>query len=104
MPTACQRANAKRLDAGTRKARHRSAPMWTGDRMYMWTRAGVASWSACYRDRRDRMWRAVLAFAGDPEVASDAVEGSLVLTIDPSWTRPVWSRGRTAITHEITLV
>jgi RNA polymerase sigma factor (sigma-70 family) len=27
-----------------------------------------------YRDQRDRMWRAVLAFAGDPEVASDAVE------------------------------
>jgi RNA polymerase sigma-70 factor (ECF subfamily) len=26
-----------------------------------------------YRDQRDRMWRAVLAFAGDPEVASDAV-------------------------------
>jgi RNA polymerase sigma-70 factor (ECF subfamily) len=27
-----------------------------------------------YRDQRDRMWRAVLAFAGDPEVASDAVD------------------------------
>ena len=26
-----------------------------------------------YRDQRDRMWRAVFAFAGDPEVASDAV-------------------------------
>ena len=26
-----------------------------------------------YRARGDRMWRAVLAFAGDPEVASDAV-------------------------------
>jgi RNA polymerase sigma-70 factor (ECF subfamily) len=26
-----------------------------------------------YRYQRDRMWRAVLAFAGDPEVASDAV-------------------------------
>lgn len=26
-----------------------------------------------YRDQRDRMWRAVLAFAGDPDVASDAV-------------------------------
>jgi RNA polymerase sigma-70 factor (ECF subfamily) len=26
-----------------------------------------------YRDQRDRMWRAVLAFSGDPEVASDAV-------------------------------
>jgi RNA polymerase sigma-70 factor, ECF subfamily len=26
-----------------------------------------------YRDHRDRMWRAVFAFAGDPEVASDAV-------------------------------
>jgi RNA polymerase sigma-70 factor, ECF subfamily len=26
-----------------------------------------------YRDKRDRMWRAVFAFAGDPEVASDAV-------------------------------
>ncbi len=26
-----------------------------------------------YRDQRDRMWRAVLGFAGDPEVASDAV-------------------------------
>ena len=26
-----------------------------------------------YRERGDRMWRAVLAFAGDPEVASDAV-------------------------------
>jgi RNA polymerase sigma-70 factor (ECF subfamily) len=26
-----------------------------------------------YREQRDRMWRAVLAFAGDPEVASDAV-------------------------------
>lgn len=26
-----------------------------------------------YRAQRDRMWRAVLAFAGDPDVASDAV-------------------------------
>ncbi len=26
-----------------------------------------------YSDQRDRMWRAVLGFAGDPEVASDAV-------------------------------
>jgi RNA polymerase sigma-70 factor, ECF subfamily len=26
-----------------------------------------------YRDQRDRMWRAVLAFGGDPEIASDAV-------------------------------
>ena len=26
-----------------------------------------------YRDERDRMWRAVFAFAGDREVASDAV-------------------------------
>jgi RNA polymerase sigma-70 factor (ECF subfamily) len=26
-----------------------------------------------YRDQRDRMWRAVLAFTGDPDVASDAV-------------------------------
>jgi RNA polymerase sigma factor (sigma-70 family) len=26
-----------------------------------------------YRDQRDRMWRAVLAFSGDPEVAGDAV-------------------------------
>lgn len=26
-----------------------------------------------YRDRRGQMWRAVFAFAGDPEVASDAV-------------------------------
>lgn len=26
-----------------------------------------------YRDQRDRMWRAVLAFSGDPDVASDAV-------------------------------
>ena len=26
-----------------------------------------------YREQRDRMWRAVLAFAGDPEVASDSV-------------------------------
>jgi RNA polymerase sigma-70 factor, ECF subfamily len=26
-----------------------------------------------YRDQRDRMWRAVFAFARDPEVASDAV-------------------------------
>ena len=26
-----------------------------------------------YRERGDRMWRALLAFAGDPEVASDAV-------------------------------
>jgi RNA polymerase sigma-70 factor, ECF subfamily len=26
-----------------------------------------------YREKGDRMWRAVLAFAGDPEVASDAV-------------------------------
>jgi RNA polymerase sigma factor (sigma-70 family) len=26
-----------------------------------------------YRDQRERMWRAVLAFSGDPEVASDAV-------------------------------
>jgi RNA polymerase sigma-70 factor, ECF subfamily len=26
-----------------------------------------------YRERGDRIWRAVLAFAGDPEVASDAV-------------------------------
>jgi RNA polymerase sigma-70 factor (ECF subfamily) len=26
-----------------------------------------------YRDQRGRMWRAVFAFAGDPEVASDAV-------------------------------
>ena len=26
-----------------------------------------------YRSHRDRMWRAVLAFSGDPEVASDAV-------------------------------
>jgi len=26
-----------------------------------------------YREQRDRMWRAVFAFAGDSEVASDAV-------------------------------
>src|SRR5687767_5112264 len=26
-----------------------------------------------YRDHGDRLWRAVLAFSGDPEVASDAV-------------------------------
>jgi DNA-directed RNA polymerase specialized sigma24 family protein len=26
-----------------------------------------------YREQGDRMWRAVLAFAGDPEVAKDAV-------------------------------
>jgi RNA polymerase sigma-70 factor, ECF subfamily len=26
-----------------------------------------------YRDQRDRMWRAVLAYAGDPDVAADAV-------------------------------
>jgi RNA polymerase sigma-70 factor, ECF subfamily len=26
-----------------------------------------------YRERGDRIWRAVLAFSGDPEVASDAV-------------------------------
>ena len=26
-----------------------------------------------YREQGDRMWRALLAFAGDPEVASDAV-------------------------------
>jgi RNA polymerase sigma-70 factor, ECF subfamily len=26
-----------------------------------------------YRDQRDQMWRAVLAFSGDPEVSSDAV-------------------------------
>jgi RNA polymerase sigma-70 factor, ECF subfamily len=26
-----------------------------------------------YRERGDRLWRAVLAFSGDPEVASDAV-------------------------------
>jgi RNA polymerase sigma-70 factor (ECF subfamily) len=26
-----------------------------------------------YREQGDRMWRAVLAFAGDPEVASDAI-------------------------------
>jgi RNA polymerase sigma-70 factor, ECF subfamily len=26
-----------------------------------------------YRDQRDRMWQAVLAYAGDPDVASDAV-------------------------------
>jgi len=26
-----------------------------------------------YREQGDRMWRAVLAFAGDPDVASDAV-------------------------------
>ncbi len=26
-----------------------------------------------YREQGDRMWRAVLAFAGDPEVANDAV-------------------------------
>jgi RNA polymerase sigma factor (sigma-70 family) len=26
-----------------------------------------------YRDRGERLWRAVLAFAGDPDVASDAV-------------------------------
>jgi RNA polymerase sigma-70 factor, ECF subfamily len=26
-----------------------------------------------YRDQRDRMWRAVLAFSGDPDVAADAV-------------------------------
>jgi RNA polymerase sigma-70 factor (ECF subfamily) len=26
-----------------------------------------------YRERGDRIWRALLAFAGDPEVASDAV-------------------------------
>jgi RNA polymerase sigma factor (sigma-70 family) len=29
-----------------------------------------------YREQGDRMWRAVLAFAGDPEVASDAVAES----------------------------
>jgi len=28
---------------------------------------------ALYRDDGDRLWRALLAFAGDPEVASDAV-------------------------------
>ena len=27
-----------------------------------------------YRDQRDRMWRAVFAFAGDREVATDAVD------------------------------
>jgi RNA polymerase sigma-70 factor (ECF subfamily) len=26
-----------------------------------------------YRDQRDRMWQAVFAYAGDPEIASDAV-------------------------------
>ena len=28
---------------------------------------------ALYRDDGDRLWRALLVFAGDPEVASDAV-------------------------------
>jgi RNA polymerase sigma factor (sigma-70 family) len=30
-------------------------------------------WEQLYRDRGDRLWRAVLAYSGDPEVASDAV-------------------------------
>jgi DNA-directed RNA polymerase specialized sigma24 family protein len=39
-------------------------------------RAGVsrsAEIERLYREGGDRMWRAVLAFAGDPEIASDAV-------------------------------
>jgi DNA-directed RNA polymerase specialized sigma24 family protein len=27
----------------------------------------------CYRDQGEKLWRAVLLFGGDPEVASDAV-------------------------------
>lgn len=38
--------------------------------------AGVSRWGEIerlYREGGDRMWRALLAYSGDPEVASDAV-------------------------------
>ena len=35
--------------------------------------SGRAELERLYRERRGRMWQAVFAFAGDPEVASDAV-------------------------------
>jgi hypothetical protein len=30
-----------------------------------------------YREQRDRLWRALLAFTGDPDVAGDALEGGV---------------------------
>ena len=37
------------------------------------TANGVHALEALYREDGDRLWRALLAFGGDPEVASDAV-------------------------------
>lgn len=37
------------------------------------TRVPTTDIEQLYREQGDRIWRAVLAFAGDPEVASDAV-------------------------------
>lgn len=37
------------------------------------TASGVQQIEALYRQDGDRLWRALLAFAGDPEVASDSV-------------------------------
>ena len=37
------------------------------------TANGVQALEALYREDGDRLWRALLAFGGDPEVASDAV-------------------------------
>ncbi len=37
------------------------------------TTHGAQRFEALYREDGDRLWRALLAFAGDPEVASDAV-------------------------------
>src|SRR5687768_4583333 len=37
------------------------------------TTSGAGQLEALYREDGDRLWRALLAFSGDPEVASDAV-------------------------------
>ena len=61
--------------------------------------AGVAdSIEAIYRQEADRLWRALFAYAGDPEIASDAVSESFAQAIrrgsairDPrAW---VWKSG-----------
>lgn len=35
--------------------------------------AGPSAIERCYREQRERLWRSLLLFSGDPEVASDAV-------------------------------
>ena len=62
------------------------------------TAGATASIEALYRQEADRLWRALFAFAADPEVASDAVAESFAQAIrrgpairDPrAW---VWKSG-----------